>query len=265
MEAGVRGRRDPFRPAETYRGKGWSGTLPLGSRSKFPPPHGFTGYEGAWPSGADIAEWRAHGFHADQRHHDASNIALRLPAVAIGLDVDCYEDKTGAADLARLVEQWGPLPPTWKTTSRDDGSGILLYRVPSGVDPTTWPTGAGPSIEIIRHAHRYAVVWPSIHDETGRTYRWWRRDGSLADEAEIPMLGDLAELPAEWVGYLTGGFAADGAGSNGIKPGTRKARREDEKQARAWLGNLPAGEPCRYAGKLAADLYAAAGREDGNA
>jgi Bifunctional DNA primase/polymerase, N-terminal len=107
--------------------------------------------------------------------------------VAIGLDVDCYEEKTGAADLARLFGQWGPLPPTWKTTSRDDGSGILLYRVPSGVDPTNWHTGAGPSIEIIRHAHRYAVVWPSIHPETGQPYRWYRPDGTLADDARSPV------------------------------------------------------------------------------
>jgi hypothetical protein len=44
-------------------------------------------------------------FRAEGEHHNASNIALRLPVVAIGLDVDCYEEKTGTADLARLVEQ----------------------------------------------------------------------------------------------------------------------------------------------------------------
>ena len=230
-------------------------------RSKFPPPGGFTGYDGRWPTPEDIAGWRSRGFRAEGEHHDASNIALRLPAVAIGLDVDCYEGKTGADELARLVEQWGPLPPTWKTTSRDDGSGILLYRVPSGVDPTTWPTGAGPSIEIIRHAHRYAVVWPSIHPETGQPYRWHRPDGTLADEGEIPGLGDLAELPAAWLVGLTG----HGGNGGHVKPGSRASRRETDQRAREWIAALPTGEPCAYVGKLAAELHGAARREDGNA
>ena len=169
--------------------------------------------------------------------------------------------KTGAADLARLVEQWGPLPSTWWTTSRADGSRIMLYRVPSGVDPTTWPTGAGPSIEIIRHAHRYAVVWPSIHPETGVPYRWYRPDGSPADEGEIPGLGDLAELPTAWLVGLTG----HGVNGGHVKPGSRASRRETDKASREWIAALPTGQPCVYVGKLAADLTGAALREDGNA
>jgi hypothetical protein len=33
-------RTAPFDFAETYRAKGWTGTLPLGERRKFPPPGG---------------------------------------------------------------------------------------------------------------------------------------------------------------------------------------------------------------------------------
>jgi hypothetical protein len=51
----------PFELAETYRAKGWTGTLPLGERRKFPPPGGFTGYDGRWPSPEDIAGWRSRG------------------------------------------------------------------------------------------------------------------------------------------------------------------------------------------------------------
>lgn len=73
----------PFDHAEVNRGAGWTGTLPLGVRSKFPPPGGFTGYEGRWPTPDDITGWRTLGFRAEGEHHDASNIALRLPAVAV--------------------------------------------------------------------------------------------------------------------------------------------------------------------------------------
>lgn len=41
----------------TYRQLGWLGTLPVPARQKTPPPDGFTGWDGHYPSGAD-----AHAF-----------------------------------------------------------------------------------------------------------------------------------------------------------------------------------------------------------
>ena len=104
-------------------------------------------------------------------------------------------------------------------------------------------------------------MWPSIHPETGQPYRWYRPDGTLADEGEIPGLGDLPELPAAWLVGLTG----HGGNGDHVKPGSRASRRETDQKAREWITALPAGEPCRYVGKLAADLHGAARREDGNA
>ena len=125
------------------------------------------------------------------------------------------------------------------TTAR----GILLYRVPSGVDPTAWPTGAGPSIEIIRHAHRYAVVWPSIHPETGQPYRWYRPDGTLADEGEIPGLGDLPELPAAWLVGLTGHGGNGGHVNPGHGPAAARPTSGHESGSRA-----PSGRTLRVRG-----------------
>ena len=35
-------------------------------------------------------------------------------------------------------------------------------------------------VEICQQSHRYAVVWPSIHPDTGTVYRWYTPDGVVA-------------------------------------------------------------------------------------
>lgn len=252
----------PFDRAEQYRALGWTGTIPLPPHEKWPPPAGFTGGAGKWPNDGDLARWRLEGYRTkhpetgELLHHDASNIALRLPPNVAGLDVDQYDGKAGRETLAALEEKLGQLPPTWMSGSRDDGSGIRLYRVPPRLD---WPTEAGPNIEIIRHGHRYTVAAPSAHPDTGQAYRWVGPAGAVGDP---PKPGDLPELPTGWVAYLTG---TDNDGTTSPKPGSRSAQRKDRKAGREWLGKLPAGQPCAYVATLAADLRAATGREDGSA
>jgi hypothetical protein len=241
----------PFDTAETYRNLGWSGTLALPAARKSPPPDGFTGHEGRWPTNDDLAHWREKGL---------ANIALRLPPIIIGLDIDQYGEKTGAETLAVMEKELEPLPATWRSTSRgpDNPSGIRLFRVPHAIG--NWPTQAGKDIEIIRYAHRYAVVWPSEHPD-GRTYQWVRPDGTLASD-EIPQLGDFPELPAAWIEALTG---TSGNGAGGHATSSRASKREEDTRAKEWLRALPGGEPCAFVGRLAADALAAARREDGSA
>lgn len=191
----------PFAEAhERYWRAGWRGVLPVGRgpAQKWPPPGGFTGHEHAhvWPSYADVQAW-ADGIEGER------NIALRLPPDVVGLDVDAYGSKVGAATLAALVERYGPLPPTWVTSARDDGvSGIRLYRVPPGLH---WPGEVGPNIEIIQTGHRYAIVWPSVNPEAaGARYEWMleQPDGTR-HTVFVPAPADLPELPAAWVQGLT--------------------------------------------------------------
>ncbi len=245
---------NPFDRAELYRRVGWAGTLPLPHSQKSPPPSGFTGAEGRWPENQDLEEWRA--------RKGPYNLAVRFPPIVLGLDVDAYGDKPGAITLRRLEADNGRLPATWTSTSRADGvSGIRLYRVPHGIE--SWPTEAGPGIEIIRHGHRYAVVWPSEHPD-GRMYVWLGPDGTEA-EGEIPSLGDLPELPARWLKALTG-VSENGRRDPGhARPGSRAERRESEHRARKWIRGLATGDPCTYVGKLAAEGLASARRENGTA
>ena len=162
---------------QQYRAAGWTGIIPLPPRRKSPPPRGVTGPTGIWPSVADCLSWA-------EGREGAGNIALKLPHGVLGIDVDDYDGKPGAATLADAQERWGQLPPTWVSGARGGLSGIRLYRVPEGL---AWPGEVGPGIETVHSGHRYAVVWPSVHPDTGGTYQW---DGP----GGIPDVDQLHEL-----------------------------------------------------------------------
>lgn len=202
---------------------GWHGVLPLPPRAKKYPPNGYTGSTGVDPSGADIYAW------AEQH---PGNVALRMPPDVIGVDVDAYGEKQGAATMSRSRVAWGPLPPTWRITSRDDGvSGILLYRVPVGL---AWPGEIGPGVEILQRGHRYAVAPPSIHPE-GRAYRWIDPQGIVTIAPPHP--DELPELPTTWIDGLTGGREAQIANRGSTS----------YRQAVTWLAcrAAPTEKPCR--------------------
>lgn len=119
-----------------------------------------------------------------------AGVAVRAPEGVLGVDVDLHHPE-GHDTYARLTQECGPLPATWITTSRTDGSGIRLYRVPAGI---RW-SDPGHGVDLIHHGHRYAVCAPSIHPQ-GRPYRWVGPDG--AEHLYGPRVVDLAELPASW-------------------------------------------------------------------
>jgi hypothetical protein len=181
---------------DIYYRLGWAGVLPLDPGTKYPPPQGFTGRDGIDPSYADMYSW------AERRAGD--NLALRLSDEEIGIDVDAYGAKTGAATLAEAEKRWGPLPPTYRSTSRDDGvSGIKMFRVPPGTvfrDNIQFRELGIGDIDIIQRRHRYVMSWPSLHPEK-RAYRWIAElDGSVCDHPPGPP--DLPDLPPVWLENL---------------------------------------------------------------
>lgn len=183
----------PYRDAaDAYWSAGWRGILPLPFKHKANPPNGFTGAAGVWPSYADIQAWK------DFPETRGGNISVRLPPHIIGIDVDAYGEKKGARTFGDACVRWGTLPPTWRTTSRDDGvSGILLFRVPEGLH---WPGELGTDVELIQYRHRYAVVWPSIHP-TGKMYRWIDPTGVAS--ITPPRVDELPLLPEAWINGLS--------------------------------------------------------------
>lgn len=216
--------------AAHYWDNGWRSILPLPAHAKWPPPEGWTGYNADTPSYADIHTW------IDQHPH--GNIALRLPPGIIGVDVDNYGDKPGAATLTEYTDRHGPLPASWLSTSRDDGiSGIRLYRVP---DDTRLIT-AIPGIEIIQHFHRYVVAAPSIHPDTGQPYQWIdERTGHIGG---TPPISDIPPLPDTWLTALTSH--------------TTPTTKDTDADLADILNQMPPGPAChhieRAVGKIVAD------------
>lgn len=169
------------------------------------------------------------------------NVALRMPPVLIGIDVDNYEGKDGAATLAAAEEEWGPLPATWRTTSRTDPiSGIRLFRIPEGFSwPGKLPQGGG--IELCRWDHRYVIVAPSIHDKTGAQYHWFAPDGTQTTGEAVengdwsfPSLDELAELPPSWIKGLTAGRKWEARAEEDLDP----------EEVNQWILDRPDGSPC---------------------
>ena len=189
------------RAAAGYWKEGWS-PIPLPPKRKYPPERGWTGgtkdNSGELPPQAQVAKWIA--------EQGDGNVALRIPKNVIGIDVDLYDGKSGAATLSAAEEAWGPLPQTWISSSRTDGSGIRLFRIPEGLSwPGELPQGKG--VEIVKWDHRYAIVAPSIHPE-GREYVWLDLNGNPTTEGdgwEFPAIEELPELPQAWVDGLTSG------------------------------------------------------------
>lgn len=205
---------------DQYWRAGWRGLLPLPFGSKTPPPAGYTGHDAPDPSYADVSAWADDG----QR-----NIALRLPAGVIGLDFDAYDGKGGDDTRAAFERDCGPLPLTWRSTSRgDEVSGIYLYRVPEG---RAWVNNPGAGFETVQRGHRYAVVWPSNHP-SGLPYRWFAPDGTAADRP--PRADELPALPAAWVAALE----SDASRTAGVEL-------TDTERAKLMDG-FPAGPPCPH-------------------
>ncbi|MFA7265189.1 MAG: bifunctional DNA primase/polymerase [Candidatus Nanopelagicales bacterium] len=168
--------------------QGWA-PIPLPEQAKRMELRGWTGRDGATPTLDNIIDW--------VRTNAAGNIAIRLPRNVVGIDVDAYGNKVGAVTFLGLIADLGPLPATTKITSRDDDySGIRLYRLPDGVDESQF-RGGWACVDVIRFGHRYVVAPPSIHPDTGATYRAID-EASGVTRVGLPHVDELPELPDTW-------------------------------------------------------------------
>lgn len=179
--------------AREYLNRGWSSPLPVPYGSKRLTASGWTGYKGETPDLAQVKQWIT--------ENGQDNIAIRMPESVIGVDVDAYGKKYGDLTLDVWEMTIGPLPATWRSTSRHDSdiSGIYWFRLPPEAVGLHWHD-LGGDVETISWHHRYAIVWPSIHPDTGQTYGWYDENGRRV--VEPPTEDDLALLPTAWIQRL---------------------------------------------------------------
>jgi putative DNA primase/helicase len=237
----------PFRDAaDAYIEAGWTSPLPLGpagkAACKAPPPSkpATTGHAAIAPTDRVIESWKD--------SHGLNNIGLHLADELgmIALDVDDYVSasgkvKSGGATLAELEAELGELPPTFMCTSRGFGSsGIRVYRVAPGSEYVS----KLPSIDVIQPKHRYMVVWPSVHPDTGETYFWYDPNGRKLRKP--PNVADVVWLPKAWVAYLLSAKAT----------GLDKSAQANDDEVRSWLSEH-AGPLCRASKNVLAQEIAA--------
>ena len=184
-----------------------AGFTPIPVHHKLPPMNGVTGRKRS-VTPEDVAAWVA---ASDPWY---GNLAIRHEQT-VAVDVDeGYGDKDGVAQLSRLAarHKLPPLPATYSTTARGDRSPSrqYLYRVPEGVHVTaetrlrSKPCAA---VELCYRNHRYTVCFPSVHPDTGDTYRWYfpadaGSPPSWGARSAVPEVSDLAVLPDAWWHHL---------------------------------------------------------------
>lgn len=180
-----------------------------------------------------------------------------LPPVGIDVDdgrrLDVHQtgwlDKHGADTLARWEAAHGPLPATYRLSSRRDGiNGIRLFAPPLGFDPDSWRewwdgtgrAGASGDIDIVRPGYRHAFA-VGIHPDHGLddnvigSPALYGPEGNRLDLTDpLPSPSDLPPLPEAWMQHLakecdcwTGqgstAHSTAGEGFLGANPGTPEA------------------------------------------
>jgi AAA domain-containing protein/bifunctional DNA primase/polymerase-like protein len=182
------------RGVKTYADLGWTGMIPISSKTKVAAREGLHGREGKQTRPETYSGTKA------IKVYGKCDLGWRVPLGIVGLDVDQYDGKTGADSLAELEARLGALPKTWTSTSRgmDSISRIHFFKIPE--DAGELKPFAGRDIDVIQHHHRYAVVWPSVHAKTEAEYRWYRPSGELHSTAPQP--DAFAVLPDAWLEHL---------------------------------------------------------------
>lgn len=218
--------------AKDYRKLGWRGTLPLPPRQKEAPPDGFTGHGAPYPSDMQVRQWAKAQPNGNicLRLADVDNAWLRadLPVIyggnnvdgweLIGIDVDDYGEKHGAAQLAAMEAELGELPATVVSSARwldAPLSGTRLYLVPKGFrykgKAYASNHDGAKHIDVLYAGLRYLVVWPSLHPKAGLYEFRYGRPGSetaLTEYAAVPPLTDVEVLPLAWFMHLLSDNAA---------------------------------------------------------
>jgi hypothetical protein len=185
--------------AATALARGWF-SIPVKGKSHV--PKGVTGSAGT----VDKDTVRK---HLISREAGYDNLGIRHDGT-IAIDVDVYEEKNGVESLRKFATQHNlsPLPPTYSSTARgpQSPSRQYFYRLPEYVKLESKPRIDGhlaEDVEICQYHHRFSVIYPSVHPDTGEVYMWYLPGdegfswGEVTDE--MPDVDDLPELPEEWI------------------------------------------------------------------
>lgn len=229
--------------AQVYWKKAW---YPFPVKAKHEAiPTGVTGIAAKDVSWAQIQTW------IDKRPF--SNVAVRASGW-IAIDVDGHE---GICALARAEEDLGGLPDTWTSSSWGPSGGEaerlqFFFRIPTGFSARLaegrFRERFGKAVDIIHRGHRYSVVAPSIHPDTGNPYAWYGPDG---EPAKVPVRTELPELPLSWLEFLEEQTpAGDSSGPNSFSSGVDWYEDAPDAADHGWTDTAARAEVERMLGRI---------------
>jgi hypothetical protein len=220
---------NPQDVVQAYRNAGWNLPFPLPAGKKFPPPEGFTGVYGQYPDGHDVRIW----IEQDRYH----NYGIRAPEGVIGIDWDAYKGHPLYAWLTVYVDA----APRSTSKGGDQNAAIYWLRVDEDlVEQLRDRHFAEAGTEVIRKQHRYAVVWPSIHPDTGDRYEWYGPlagadlDENYAEPLDYPpAIDDLPHIPRATVEAAIKQYGGGKRTSSGVsRRGAGDLERDDARRRR---------------------------------
>lgn len=132
------------------------------------------GFHDATSDLATVVRWWA-------QEHPRANIGIRPAPGLVVLDVDPRAH--GASALVGLMKTGYQLPQTW--TAETGGGGLhAWYRAGGDLRKELCP-----GVDLKGHATGYVVAAPSVHPDTGRSYRWLNDlPPAIAPEWMLPAL-----------------------------------------------------------------------------
>lgn len=217
--------------AQVYWKKAWYPFPVKGKHEAI--PKGVTGKDGKNPGWDQIQDWAT--------RRPFSNVAVRATGW-VAIDVDGPE---GVAAMRKAMDEIGVLPATWSSTSWPEGAKAdraqYFYRVPQDFNCALaegrFRKRFGEHVDIIHRGHRYSIVAPSVHPDTGNVYRWYRPDGEPAGNVLPDRMKDLAELPEAWLEFLR---YSDSAPSGGKTPDSMAPlARGSQGSPEDWYDDVP--------------------------
>jgi hypothetical protein len=166
-------------------------------------------------------------------------LALRPPPDVSLTDVDDHAGAgIGPRTIKRMEAALGPLPPTWRLTSRgpDQSTGRYLYRHPAGLvitDAVFDPYGEEVTgqdgrtrieteIQVVRTGHRFSWAEGDVNPRTGTPVVVYGPDGR---PCPMPAVADLPAYPDAWVEHFRA--ATTHGGGHGGRTADASAAMED--------------------------------------
>lgn len=137
------------------------------------------------------------------KQYPQADLAVVVPDGVVCLDIDTHDDKNGAAEWERKVNNYGEPGPSVTQSTRDPAlHGHRFYLFDPSANYRIRKTLADTNYVDIKGPGGFISVSPTLHHSLGTDYRWY--DGELNDLPAdyVPEMNTFYRLPESWRGQI---------------------------------------------------------------